>query len=72
MHEAILQTATGTFILALLGLSLAMIVYGWCLSCKAPRFPQKHWLAYRRVDAGMSAEEQAEQIIRAVWPEEVL
>jgi hypothetical protein len=53
-------------------LALICIVYGLYLARKrSPDAPQKHWMAHRRCEASVCAEEQAEQIIRSCWPEEV-
>ncbi len=53
-------------------LALTFIVYGLILTQKRPPdAPQKHWLAHRRWTASVPAEQQAEQIIRSCWPEEV-
>lgn len=54
-------------------LALTCIVYSLIQSRRrSPDAPQKHWLAHRRCEASVCAEEQAEQIIEAIWPEEVL
>ncbi len=54
-------------------LALTCIVYGLILTLKSPPEapPDKYWLAYRQETACVCAEEQAEQIIRSCWPEEV-
>ncbi len=54
-------------------LALTCIVYGLILTLKRPpdATPPKYWLAHRSYTASVSAEEQAEQIIRSCWPEEV-
>jgi hypothetical protein len=54
-------------------LALTCIVYGLIQAARrSPDAPQKHWLAYRQCESSVCAEEQAEQIIEAIWPEEVL
>ncbi len=55
-------------------LALAFIVYGLILTQKRPPDapPPKYWLAHRMESASVCAEEQAEQIIRSCWPEEVV
>jgi hypothetical protein len=54
-------------------LTLICIVYGLIQTRKrSPDTPQKHWMAYRKSEASVCAEEQAEQIIRSCWPEEVI
>lgn len=53
-------------------LALTFIVYGLIQArSRPPDAPQKHWLAYRRCESSVCAEEQAEQIIRSCWSEEV-
>ncbi len=54
-------------------LALACIVYGLIQTARRPPDAlQKHWLAHRRCESSVCAEEQAEQIIEAIWPEEVI
>jgi hypothetical protein len=53
-------------------LALTCIVYGLIQTRKRPPdASQKHWLAHRQCESSVCAEEQAEQIIRSCWPEEV-
>lgn len=52
--------------------TLACIVYGLIQSRRRPPDAQQmHWMAYRKSESSVCAEEQAEQIIRSCWPEEV-
>jgi hypothetical protein len=60
------------FLFIAVTLALTCIVYGLIHARKRPPdASQKHWMAYRRCEASVCAEEQAEQIIEAIWPEEV-
>ncbi len=59
-------------------LALAFIVYGLIQASARPpdvahlppEAPSAHWMAHRQETASVCAEEQAEQIIEAIWPQE--
>ncbi len=68
-----IQFNESVFLFLSITIPLVFIVYGLILTLKSPPEapPDKYWLAHRRETASVSAEQQAEQIIRSCWPEEV-